>query len=226
MPYAPVHVIKDPQRLEALRKLNLLDSPEEEAFNRLTRLASKIINAPVSLVSLVDADRQFFKSAFGLPDLHETPLSHSFCQHVVATSEPLVIEDARNHPLVYDNLAIRDLNVIGYLGMPLVSSEGMALGSFCVIDSQPRIWTEREIEIVRELAVSAITEIELRGEILRRQETENQLRSAMLELDTRNRQLQRVTEFTESTIEYTIEAVLHGSNEAEILTYLQSAKRG
>src|SRR5687767_12153776 len=91
-------------RLEALRQTGLLDSSPEPSFDRLTRLSSKFLNAPVALVSLVDAHRQFFKSSLGLPEpwasRRETPLSHSFCQHVVTSREPLVIEDARVHPLV------------------------------------------------------------------------------------------------------------------------------
>jgi len=156
MPFASSKIIQNPDRLQILRDLVLLDTPEEEPFDRLTALASKIVGAPVSLVSLIDADRQFFKSALGLPEPwtsdRETPLTHSFCQHVVATGEPLVITDAREHPLVHDNLAIRDLNVIGYLGIPLETSDGYGLGSFCVIDGKPREWTTDEVEIMRDLA--------------------------------------------------------------------------
>ena len=80
-----ISTLRDPARLSALRQTALLDTPAEEAFDRLTRLASKILRAPVSLVSLVDEDRQFFKSAIGLAEpwasLRQTPLSHSFCQH-------------------------------------------------------------------------------------------------------------------------------------------------
>src|SRR5919202_2375924 len=98
---APLH---DPARLAALRQSALLDSPTEAAFDRLTRLATRMLHVPVALVSLVDQNRQFFKSCIGLPDpwasQRETPLSHSFCQHVVATGEPLIIPDARTHPLV------------------------------------------------------------------------------------------------------------------------------
>src|SRR5215468_11196880 len=104
MPLASPDIIKDPQRLRVLHDLAILDTPAEEAFDRLTRLASKIVNAPVSLVSLVDSDRQFFKSFVGLTEpwssRRETPLSHAFCQHVVASNEPLIIEDARENPLV------------------------------------------------------------------------------------------------------------------------------
>ena len=159
-------LLKDPDRLATLDQVELLDTPAEQAFDRLTQLASKIIGVPVSLVSLVDADRQFFKSFVGLPDpwasKRETPLSHSFCQYVAATNEPLIVTDAREDSVLKDNLAIPDLDVVGYLGMPLTLSNGVSLGSFCVIDDKPHNWTEQEIEIVRELAQSVMVEIELR----------------------------------------------------------------
>lgn len=159
-------VIRDPERLAALRHAQLLDTAMEEAFNRLTRLASKMIGAPVSLISLVDEGRQFFKSSVGLQEpwasRREMPLTHSFCQYAVATGAPLIINDARAHPLVHDNLAIADLGVIAYAGVPLVDNAGQALGSFCVIDTQPREWTEHEMDILRDLAAMVMTEIELR----------------------------------------------------------------
>ena len=164
--------IDDPDRLAALRRTLLLDSPQEPSFDRLTELASLILDASVALVSLVDADRQFFKSCVGLPEPwageRETPLSHSFCKHVVATGDPLIIDDARDHPLVRDNPAIEALNVIAYAGIPL-TLDGQPLGSFCVIDGEPRTWTDREVAILEGLAESAMTEIALRvtGEELR-----------------------------------------------------------
>ena len=129
---APILFISDqPDRLAALRRSALLDTPAEAAFDRLTRLASTILQAPVALVALLDADRQFFKSCIGLPEpwasRRETPLSHSFCQHAVATGEPLVIEDARQHPLMRENLAIPDLGVVAYAGIPLITAEGHVL---------------------------------------------------------------------------------------------------
>jgi GAF domain-containing protein len=230
MPLADKNIIQNSDRLAVLYGFQLLDTPQEEAYDRLTRMASKIANAPVSLVALIDADRSFFKSAFGLPEPlatgRQAPLTHSLCQHLVATRQPLIIEDAREHPLVSDDLAVRDFGVVGYLGMPLISSQGAALGSFCVIDMQPRQWTEREIEIVRELAISVMTEIELRGEVMRREGVEKRLRETLSELDGRNRQLERTSEFARSTIEYTMDAVMRGGESAEIMTYLQSAKRG
>ncbi len=193
MPNADPTILQDPTRLEVLRRLRLLDSPIEATFDRLTALVSKLVNAPVTLVSLVDADRQFFKSFVGLPDPwatdRETPLSHSFCQHVVATNEPLIISDSRGHPLVFDNLAIPDLNVIAYVGIPITLHDGTTLGSFCAIDSKPRDWTAQEIEIVQELAASVIVEIELRAELLARQEAEVTIRNQNRVLVKANREL-------------------------------------
>lgn len=157
--------IDDPLRLRTLREAVLLDTPAEEAFDRLTGLATRILDAPVSLVSLVDEDRQFFKSCVGLPEPwateRETPLSHSFCQHTVTTGEPLIIADAREHPLVRDNAAVAELNAIAYAGIPL-ELDGQPLGSFCVVDSQPRVWTDREVDILGTLAESVMAEIQLR----------------------------------------------------------------
>jgi PAS domain S-box-containing protein len=153
-------------RLAALRGTGLLDSPPEPSFDRLTRLAARLLRAPVALVSLVDEGRQFFKSSLGLPEpwasRRQTPLSHSFCRHVVASRRPLVVADARRHPLVCDNPAIAELGVVAYLGVPLVTADGHALGSFCAIDAEPRPWAEEDVEALRDLAASAVAEIELR----------------------------------------------------------------
>ena len=154
------------QRLDVLIAANLLDTPEEENFDRFTRLASAILETPVALVSLVDRHRQFFKSSVGLPEpwatSRETPISHSFCQHVVTTAKPLCVADARIHPLLRDNLAIVDLGVIAYLGIPLTTTEGYTLGSFCAIDVMPRKWSDRDIEILTDLAALVTEKIELR----------------------------------------------------------------
>ena len=179
--------LADPDRLAALRSVALLDTPTEESFDRLTWLAAHFMEAPVALVSLVDADRQFFKSCIGLPEpwksRRETPLSHSFCQYNRTSGQPMLIEDARTHPLFKDNLATRDLNVVAYLGIPLVTSDGHVLGSFCVIDSKPRAWTEENIAVIRNLAIAVMTEIQLRTEITTRHKTEKE-RDVLAELNT------------------------------------------
>jgi signal transduction histidine kinase len=163
-------------RLEDLWQHGVLDTPPEPEFDRLTQLAASLTGAPIALVSLVDECRQFFKSSVGLPEpwrtRRETPLSHSFCARVVQDHAPLVIEDARTDPRVAGNLAITDLGVIAYLGIPLTSASGSPLGSFCVIDHKPRKWTPLEIERVTQLASAVTSELRLRG-ILARQATEN-----------------------------------------------------
>jgi GAF domain-containing protein len=158
--------LAEPGRLAALRDAALLDTPAEESFDRLARLAARIVDAPVALVSAVDRDRQFFKSCLGLPEpwatRRQTPLSHSFCQHVVSTREPVLVSDARQDPRFIDHLAIRDLGVIAYLGVPLITAEGQAIGTLCVIDHEPRIWTKDEISLVTDIAAAVVTEITLR----------------------------------------------------------------
>src|SRR5687768_18529712 len=113
------------QRLTAVTRTALLDTPPEEAFDRLTRMAARLLGAPVSLLTLVTDDRQFFKSAMGLPEpwasRRSLPLSHSFCRQVVVSGEPLVVEDSRRHPLLRGNPAVRDLGWIAYAGVPLVT---------------------------------------------------------------------------------------------------------
>ena len=143
----------------------MLDSPPDTAFDRLTRLASSILGVPVALVSLVDDKRQFFKSQVGLPEpwasARETPLSHSFCRHVVSSAAPLIVADARTDAAFAGHPAIADLGVVAYAGMPLTTADGHTIGSFCAIDSKPHAWTEQELTIIRELATSVMTEIEL-----------------------------------------------------------------
>ena len=167
-PIATTHdsAVQDPDRLRSLRRSGLLDTAPEESFDRITRIAASALGVPVSLVSLVDGDRQFFKSCLGLPqpwaDARETPLSRSFCQHVVVGAEPLIIHDAREHPLVHDNPAIVELGVVAYAGIPLEMPDGEIIGSLCAIDSVPREWTEHDVAMLTDLAAAVMTEIRLR----------------------------------------------------------------
>lgn len=166
MPTEICSPLTDPERLAALTETGLLDSAPEQAFDRFTRLAARLLHVPVVLVSLVTPQRQFFKSATGLPAPlsaeRETPLSHSFCRHVVDAGQPLVIEDAREHPQGRDNLAVSEMGVRAYAGIPLVTSDGYTLGSFCAIDMQPRAWTEDDLSTLETLANSVMAEIDLR----------------------------------------------------------------
>lgn len=143
-----------------------MDSPPEAAFDRLTKLAVLLLKTPVALVSLVDERRQFFKSQVGLIEpwatMRETPLTHSFCQHVVTSGEPLIIENALQSDLVKDNLAIQDIGVMAYAGMPLFDVGGESFGSFCAIDTKPRTWTDAELEVLETLAAIAMSEMQLK----------------------------------------------------------------
>jgi diguanylate cyclase (GGDEF)-like protein len=153
----------DPQRLAALAERGLVDSPPEVAFDRFTRLVAEVLNVPVALFTLLTPERQLFKSAVGLGELRETPLSHSFCRHVVESGAPLEVVDARVHPRVHDNPAIEDFGVIAYLGMPLITADGVRLGALCAIDHEPREWTGRDHGVLEDLAAALMAEVELRS---------------------------------------------------------------
>ena len=159
-------VIRNEARLEALRRTSLLDSPPEEAFDRLTRMATVVLRVPMALVSLVDRDRHFFKSQCGLGEplatLRQTPIQHSFCRHAVGSREPFVVADSRRHPLFAHDPGFLGSRSIAYAGVPLITSEGHALGTFCVVDEKPHDWTEEEVGILGVLAKCAMSEIELR----------------------------------------------------------------
>ncbi|MEM8578380.1 MAG: GAF domain-containing protein [Pseudomonadota bacterium] len=164
-PYGmPEAALDAQQRLDALTKSGLMDSPADAAYDRITAIARQVTGRPVSLLSLVDASRQFFKSAKGLggwaAERRETPLSHSFCQHVVRTDDTFIVRDARTDPRVAGNLAITELDVIAYLGVPVRGAGGETLGALCVIDHVPYDWTEADVEHVTALA--AMVEDQLR----------------------------------------------------------------
>jgi diguanylate cyclase (GGDEF)-like protein/PAS domain S-box-containing protein len=157
--------VADSKRLAALAATALADSDAEEAFDRLTRLSARLMHSPIALVSLVDDRRQFFKSAVGLGEpwasRRETPLSYSFCKHVVASGEALVVSDARDSALLRDNAAVRELGVVAYAGVPL-ESQGEYIGAFCVVDQKPHVWSDDELELLREVARAVEAQIALR----------------------------------------------------------------
>lgn len=136
-----------------------------ERFDVIARLASKAVGSSVGLVSIVGEGGQTFPGAIGLPEQYqssrETPLSHSFCQHVVASGRDLTIADARENPLVASNLAIRDLGVIAYAGVPLRDAGGKVVGSVCAIEGRPRGWDEADLVLLRDAANLATRELEL-----------------------------------------------------------------
>jgi serine phosphatase RsbU (regulator of sigma subunit) len=153
------------ERLEAIRETGL-SAAADPGMDRFARLVAEIIGVPVSLVSLVEPGRQIFPGMIGLDDpwaaARETPLTHSLCQHVVSTRAPLILDDVRNDDRTRDSLAIMDLGVVGYAGMPLTDSDGHVLGSLCAIDTRPRQWTQREQALLEDLAAACSAELRLR----------------------------------------------------------------
>lgn len=155
----------DGQRLVSLLRTGL-DAVADATFDRFAALVRSVLDVPVALVSLIDVDRQFFPGASGLGEpwagSRQTPLSHSFCRHVVDTGKPLIVTDARADPLVAGNLAIEDLGVVGYAGVPVHDAEGRVLGSLCAIDHEPREWTERELALLADLAAACSDSLQAR----------------------------------------------------------------
>lgn len=153
-------------------RLGLIDAAVEPAFDRFTRLVSHMLKVPVALLSFVqeDKDRQFFKSQVGLDGKWAadrcTPLSHSFCQYVKRDNRPLIVEDAPKDARVCGNLAIPDLGVKAYLGVPVHAADGSALGALCAIDSQPRTWYQADVAVMLELAACVSAQIRLRQNLL------------------------------------------------------------
>jgi GAF domain-containing protein len=157
--------VTDPARLAALRRLLLLDSPPSRAFDRLTALAAQLLEAPVSLLTLVDAERQFFLSAFGLTEplrsVRQTPLEYSICQYAVATGRPLIVGDARADPVLSGNPAVTELGVAAYAGIPLVAAGGHTVGTLCVVDFVTRDWTADQLATLAHLADITMDEMRL-----------------------------------------------------------------
>ncbi|WP_412554115.1 ATP-binding protein [Shimia sp. MIT1388] len=151
-----------------LTDLGLVDAEFESAFDNLTCLTRTVMNVPVAMVSIVQPsrDRQYFKSHLGLPEpwatARQTPLSHSFCQHVRASDQPLVVANAREHPVLKHNGAVDALNIIAYLGMPISLPDGTCIGALCAIDDTPRDWSREEQQKLHQLALCVNEQIALK----------------------------------------------------------------
>lgn len=153
------------QRIAAIRRSGLLDKAGNEQFGHLTEHVRAALDVPVAIISIVDENRQVFAGHCGLPEpwaaRGETPITHSFCQHVVATNAVLTIEDARLEMLVRDNMAIDDLGVVAYLGVPIRLPDGHLIGALAAIDTKPRVWQERDRLALQTLAKVVEKQIEV-----------------------------------------------------------------
>jgi signal transduction histidine kinase len=157
---APLPANED-RRLATLRAYRILDTAPDERFDRLTAFAAELFDVPVALVSLVDAERQWFKSHHGLP-VSETPRNISFCTHTILDDEPLVVEDAAEHPLFRNSpLVNAGPQLRFYAGVALTADDGERLGTFCIGDSRPRSFSELDAVRLRRLAAITADELEL-----------------------------------------------------------------
>lgn len=161
----------DEPRLEALRRYRILDSVPEAAFDDLTRVAAALMDTPIALVSLVDADRQWFKSRHGL-EVEQTPRDVSFCGHAVASRGMLVVPDASRDWRFADNpLVVGDPRVAFYAGAPLLTADGWVLGTLCVIDRVPRDPRDDTLDLLAALGRQVMRQIELRLTVLEQERT-------------------------------------------------------
>ncbi len=147
----PPIIPDEASRLAALQALDLLDTAGSDLFDRLTKEAARLLQTPVALISLVDADRQWFYARVGL-DAAQTPRSVSFCGHAVAADRPLIVNDATLDKRFFDNpLVTGSPNIKAYLGVPVHAPGGQAIGTLCVIDSRVREFTTKDEQVLRRL---------------------------------------------------------------------------
>lgn len=191
--------ILDPARLDALRETGLLDSGPNGVFDAITERAARLLGAPYAMLTLVDEDRQVFKSVAGLDSVlgrtRETPLDASICKHVVLTDGPLAIDDAREDERFCAIPFVLRGPVVSYAGVPVRAVNGLVLGSLCVLDVQPRQWSASEMETLislgewctstvaleHERRQRRLLEEEMRHDLIQRIETESQLRYEIVE---------------------------------------------
>ena len=154
--------IDEPARIAALRRYGILDTPAEGAFDKVTDLVRTLFDVPISAVSLIDTERQWFKSITGL-DISETARSMAFCDHAIRQDEPLVITDAQADPRFCDNpLVTGEPGIRSYAGVQLRTPDGHNLGSLCAIDTRPRTFSPEQMEVLKGLAPIVVEQMELR----------------------------------------------------------------
>jgi len=172
-------VLQDKGRLDELEKTGLLDEETVENFDRLTRQATEAVGAAAGFVSLITEAGQFLRGCVGFPEplnsTRRTPIEHSICAYTLDRSEPLVLDDVTDS-ILGAHPAVEEYGIEAYLGVPLITSTGHVVGTFCLVEWAPRPWTDTDVATAKDFAASARTEIELRLELDRRKELESQLR--------------------------------------------------
>ena len=168
-PHDVERLVHSGARLAAVHRSGLLDSPAEESFDALTKLAARLLKVPASFISVVSDGQDFYKSQVGFPAqvaLDRTLEGRTFCHYTLAGAEPLVIDDTHSDPVWKAVPTVETLGIRAYVGVPLRLGEE-TIGSFCVIDMQPRRWSAEELETLQQLAISAGRELSLRSALLK-----------------------------------------------------------
>ncbi|MFC0204969.1 sensor domain-containing diguanylate cyclase [Novosphingobium soli] len=160
--YADQTLTDEAGRIAALERLGILDTAPEEPFENVVDLVRTVLGVPMSAVTLVDRDRQWFKARAGL-DATQTPRDVSFCTHAIRQRAPFVIPDAKADPRFAENPLVNgDPHVRSYAGVPLVTSDGYNVGALCAIDTKAREFDEKDLSILRNFARIVVNEMELR----------------------------------------------------------------
>jgi len=181
-------------RLSAVRKLEILDSENEKDFDDLVSLAVLVFEVPISTVTIMDSYRQWFKASVGL-NVKETPRDISFCNHTIQQFEPMIVPDASlDSRFVNNPLVTGDPHLAFYAGVPLLNSDNLAIGTFCIMDSKPKQLTAKQIEILNAIANQVVKLLELRAE-------RNKYRDLVLEKDIVNKELAEIKQRWQFAIE-------------------------
>lgn len=179
---APQFPVDEEQRLAAVQSYNLLDTLPEKDFDNITALTASICDVPISLVTLVDADRNFLKSYYGL-NFNESPRNTSFCGHAILEETSIfIVEDARKDPRFIDNPLVKNMNAIFYAGVRLINSDGYPLGTLCVFDTKPRILSKSQKNALISMAYQVVNLFEAR-------KRNRMLMAVQQELEERNEEL-------------------------------------
>ena len=157
----PIIPANEDERLKSLKSLDILDTVHEERFDRITRLAKRMFNVPIAIVSLIDKNRQWFKSCVGL-EVDHTDRSISFCGHAILDSAILIVPDASQDPRFSDNpLVVNEPFIRFYAGRPIKTPDGQRIGTLCIIDTQPRLFNVDDCLSLNDLAEMVEHEIEI-----------------------------------------------------------------
>lgn len=165
LPQLVERMLGDEERRRAVRDTELLEAEGDEALDRLVRLAATALGTERSAVTLLDADRQVFVGRVGFTR-REASIARSYCKYAAAAGRPMAIRDASTDPLLRDNPATRE-GLRSYLGVPLVTEQGHALGTVCVFDDEPRDWSPRDVEVLTEVSRAVMSELALRHALRR-----------------------------------------------------------